>query len=462
MRFITPLVFVVLLCSAHFGIAQNVAANTVFVSKDFVIKTNPRNADIIAINSNGGEVKLGNDTVELHADKSEAYTIEVRKDGYQSVRKIYTRQKGGLEEDMVELPTRVVKINVSPADARVYVDNVSLNGTSPEAIIQKGQSITVDVKYPGYVTQTQVFYNKPGEAEPEITHFFKLQDRMITVKAVPKDASIMVNGKKAGQGTADVVIKKDSCVNVLAERVGYASKSVSYCNKDNEGDLNLSDEIQLKDRVAQINVQPEGASISVDGREVGKGNYAVNIPEGKCVDVFIQYPGYAPVQQSLCNKPDVSQPEANYAIKMPEDEAYTQSEESSIANVNFGVEVNPSLSAPEAWKKLCSIIQTFFDEIESQDATTSYLRTNWVASIPFNLTSPYPRIIRTRVVITSGGSSPLKYNIKIQSEVSRMGKDCKPEGMKYPPVSRDDCFDAFPRIFRKYKDLVSEVQARLQ
>jgi hypothetical protein len=441
--------------------AQNDALKTVFVAKDFVIKTIPHNADVIAINSNGGEQKVGNDSAALHADKGEVYTIEVRKEGFQSVRKLYTRQKDGVEEDIVELPNRILRLSAIPIESSIFVDNIGI-GSSHDIYIPKDKSVSVEAKYPGFVTQSKVFYNVPGQEEPGISYQFKLEDRFVEIKASPADASILVDGKSKGIGKADVVIKKNSCVKVSVEHPGYVSKTVSFCNKDNETEPPLSQEIQLRDRSAQFIVQPDNASISVDGKEVGKGTYEVKIPDGKCVEVFIHADGFAPIQQNLCNRQDGVQPDSVYTIKMVDDEAFTQSEQSGVANGIFGVEVNPDTDPIEAWKKLCSIIQTYFDEIESQDATTSYLKTNWVASIPFNLTSPFPRIIRTRVVVTSGGSNPLKYNIKIQSEISRMGKDCKPEGMKYPPVNRDDCFDPFSRIFRKYKDLITEVQARLK
>ncbi|MBV9987392.1 MAG: hypothetical protein JO301_06915, partial [Chitinophagaceae bacterium] len=95
--------------------------------------------------------------------------------------------------------------------------------------------------------------------------------------------------------------------------------------------------------------------------------------------------------------------------------------------------------------------------------TTSYLRTNWVGTV-FNKNSLFKSIVRTRVIITSGGTTPLKYNVKIQSEISKA--DCatakSSDGKPQVTTSMDQCFEPVDRLLRKYTDLIREVQVRLQ
>ena len=453
--------FLVLCTGSAFGQAEEV--KTILAQKSITITAVPVNAEIFHIRNIGsGEDKLGTGTAQLKLDKDEKYIIEVRREGYQPVRRIYMRQKNGSEQDKIELLYRVVDINASPSDAKIFVDNVERGNSYYKAYVPKGQSITVDVKKPGFLTLTKVYYNKEGQDEPEASHLFKLEDRLLSLKTVPIDASITVDGKKYGEGNTDIVIKKNTCVSVTVERLGFVGVSATYCNKDNEKVPPMTDELVLNDRTAQFNTQPDDAKIIVDGKEVGKGAYLARVPRGKCVEVAIERSGYARERYELCNKPDYSQPESSYPIKLTEDEAYTKSEEGGDkANRNFSVEVNPAIPAVEAWKKITSIIQTFFDEIENSDFTTSYLRTNWVASEKLNESKKRvdPQIIRTRVIISSGGSTPLRYNVMIQSERSKI--TCN-EGTNTPPVNKDDCFETFPRILRKYNDLIQEIQRRLQ
>jgi hypothetical protein len=457
-----------LLLASKIVSAQTETVKTIYVSKDFTIKTIPANADIFGINSNGGEQKLGTGAADLHADKNESYIIEVRKDGYQTVRKVYVRDKGGIDEDNVELENRVDKINASPSDAKIFANNVNKGSSPQEILIPKGQSVTVDVKYPGFVTQTKVYYNKPGEESPESSHLFKMEDRLISIRTVPIDASIVIDGKKMAEGNFDAVIKKDNCINVSVERLGYAPVAATYCNKGNEAEPPMTDELILKDRIAQINVQPENAKIFIDDKQMGKGTYTCKIPYGKCVDVFIESPGYAPREMTLCNMADKNPPESSYPVKLDVDEAYTESTEESSdkANKNFSIVVNANTTPTDAWKKVTSIVQSYFEEIEITDATSSYLKTNWVPR-DFNITkgdridyTTPPSRVRTRVIITSGGSNPLAYNVKIQCEISKI--ICYKRNARLPSVSEDDCYETFPRLIRKYNDLIGELQRRLQ
>jgi len=456
-------VFALLLCISAFA-QRDIVAKVVACSKNLQIKTTPATAEIVHVLVNGAEEKLGVGGAEVRIDKDEDYQVEVRKEGWEPVRRIYQRQKGALEEDNVVLENRLVKVNASPSDARIYVDNVQVGYTPQEVVIPKGQSKTIDVKKPGFKTLSKVYYNQEGHEEPEISHLFKLEDRLVSIKTSPNDAKIMQDGKSIGEGNADLIVKKDNCVNITVERAGYVSSSVNYCNKENEKEPPMNSEITLKDRVAQFNVMPESAAIYVDGKQVAKGSYQLKIPYGSCVEMMMYQEGYARERMTICNKSDWAQPEVTYPIKLSEDEAYTQSAEESSdkANRNFGIEVNPKLDPVEAWKKLASIVYQYFEEIETQDATTSYLRTNWVSSQKLNAkkSGQQAQIIRTKVVVTSAGTNPLKYNIKIFSEISKTEAECMEKGA-VPPISKDECFESFPRILRKYNDLIHELQLRL-
>ena len=460
MKLINLLILTLVLFTAQPIFAQT-ELKTVFTAKDFNLKTTPATADVFAINSNGGETKLGTGLVEMHMEKGVNYTIEVRKEGYQPVRKIYAREKGGVEEEMVVLENRIVKINTFPADARIFADNVGMGKSPQEILIKKGQSVTIDIKYPGFKTITQIYYNKPGAEEPEISHLFKMQDRQISLKVIPGDASILLDGKKVGVGTYDAVVAKDNCVNIQVEHAGYVSLTKTYCNKEIESELPMSDELTLVDRIAQISVDQADAKIYIDDKLMGKGTQSVKVLQGKCVDVLVTKQGYSPHQLTLCNKADNQLVEPAYSIKLDEDEAYTQSTESSDkANKSFSVPVNEATTPADAWKKMTSIVQKFFDEIQTIDEASSYLMTNWVPASFNTADGKIPNRVRTRVIVTGGGTNPLSYNVKIVSEISKIS--CYRQLGKLPPVSQDECYEEFTRILRKYDDLIGQMQARLK
>lgn len=434
-----------------------------FCQREIAISSVPADADIYNLSLNGPPVKIGSGTVSLRLEREKPVIIEVRKEGFLPVRKTVLRKKDGESKLLVELTDRVVQINASPADVSIYVNNIE-RGKSPQScIIKRGESITVEAKKPGFVSQSKTYYNREGQDVPEISHLFKLEDRVVSVKTNPQDAIIYVEDNKKGEGSAQIIIPKDKCVTVKVDKAGFVSNEITYCNKESEPVPPFNDEIKLRDRKAQINVIPEDAKIFVDGKEVAKGNYSVKIASGKCTEILVVKPSFVTERYDLCNQPDAQAPEAVYSIKMKEDEAYQQSEESSIANKNFTLTIdNPNINQADAWKKLVSIIQSRFDEIETIDASTNYLKTNWVGKT-FNQGSQYPSMIRTRVIITSAGSAN-NFNIKIQSELSKTSADCSGAGNDFTKrrltPTMDECFEPVDRILRKYSDLISEIQRR--
>ena len=100
----------------------------------------------------------------------------------------------------------------------------------------------------------------------------------------------------------------------------------------------------------------------------------------------------------------------------------------------------------------------------SSNATTSYLKNNWVGVV-FNKNSRFKSMIRTRVIVTGISGSVVAYHIKIQSEISNVDSECvsgstegKSNNGNSLTVSRDDCFEPLDRLLRKYASLINEVQ----
>ncbi len=437
--------------------------------KEVTVTANPADAEIFEIASNGYATKKGVGSVILKLEKDKSVTLEVRKPGFVAEKKTFLRDKNGEPAATIELTQRLVQINASPADAMIVLNGAEVGRSLQTIIIPKGVSATVDIKKPGFVTQTKTLYNKQGEEVPELTYLFKLEDRIVSIKAEPQDASIFVDGKKRGEGTAQVIIPKDKCVAVRVEKQSFISSEVTYCNKELENTPPLTDVIRLKDRSIQINAMPEDSRIFVDGKEVGKGNYTMKLNAGKCSELLVLKSGYVGYKSNLCNQNDATPPEGAYAITLKEDEAYLQSEQSSIANKNFNLIIeNATITPIEAWKKLVSIIQSYFDEIETVDFSTSYLKTNWVGKT-FNVGSEFKSMIRTRVIITYGGEAN-KYNIKILSEITKPESNCARSAndpnssfkSSSLTATNDECFEPVDRILRKYSDLISEIQRRFK
>jgi hypothetical protein len=437
--------------------------------KELTVTAVPADAEIFEIASNGYATKKGIGSVVLKLEKDKSVSLEVRKPGFLPEKKTFLRDKNGEPTATIELTQRVVQVNASPADAMILVNGAEVGRSSHLVTIPRGVNITIDIKKPGFVTQSKTLYNKQGEEVPEVTYLFKLEDRIISIKADPVDATIYVDGKKRGEGTTQVIVPKDKCVVVKVEKHSFISNEVTYCNKELENAPPLTDLIKLKDRSIQINAMPEDSRIFVDGKEVAKGSYSMKLNAGKCSEILVLKSGFVGYKSTLCNQADATAAEGSYSIQLKEDEAYLQSEQSSIANKNFNLIIeNTTITPQEGWKKLVSIIQSYFDEIETVDFSTSYLKTNWVGKT-FNVGSDFKSMIRTRVIITYGGETN-KYNIKILSEITKPESNCARSANDLSSSSKsssltatnDECFEPVDRILRKYSELISEIQRRFK
>lgn len=443
-------------------------STVVIAQKELTINTIPSDADIYEIVGENS-IKRGSGTATVKLEKEKPTTFEARRPGYVPVQKTVIREKKGEPVITLELTQRYVQINTTPADATIYLNSKEIGKTPQFVTIPKGVSATIEVKKVGYQPMSKVLYNKQGEEVPELSYLFKLEDRVVSIKSNPADAIIYVDGKLKAEGSAQIIIPKDKCVVVKVEKSSYISNEVTYCNKETENIPPLSEEIRLKDRSIQINAIPEDAKIYIDNKQVAKGSFTLKLPFGKCSKIKVMKQGYVGELLEICNQTDATPADPSYSFSLKQDEAYLQSEESNQANTTFNIQVD-SMPMDKAWKKLVSIVQSRFDEIEITDPTTHYLKTNWVGKV-FNDGSIFRSMMRTRLIITDGGDN--KFNVKIQSEISKPESICVREtnndisnnsksSISSLTVNNDECFEPVNRLLRKYSDIVSEMQRRIK
>lgn len=189
------------------------------------------------------------------------------------------------------------------------------------------------------------------------------------------------------------------------------------------------------------------AQIYIDGRQMGMGETpVVKIKKEKCVNVKVEKTGFLSESMQYCySGTNLLQPKTQF-IELPHDDAYDASVITDYSNKDFEVEVNISYKEDEAWKIVSQIITGYFDNLEMADKSTGYMKTSW------QLKSFDRQTIRTRIIVKQSSSSPLKYKIKIISEIAD-----KPN----QSVKDDDKFKEWDRILRAYDGLITEFQSRL-
>lgn len=86
----------------------------------------------------------------------------------------------------------------------------------------------------------------------------------IQVSASQSDAKIYVDGRHVGNGQADVLVLKNSCVTVSISKTGYLGQQVTYCNKKNYSKPPKTDFFQLKPDDAFIaSLQTDIANVDI-------------------------------------------------------------------------------------------------------------------------------------------------------------------------------------------------------
>jgi hypothetical protein len=320
--------------------------------------------------------------------------------------------------------------------------------------LPENTSKTVEVTKTGFLTHKELFYNVPGKPEaPRDIKTIVLQNRVVQLLAEPAEGSfITVNGAALGEGDAQIVVPYGECTTVKIKKEGFVEKELTYCNKNGSPLPPVNDRVQLIDREVAIRV-PDGAVIRINGKEVGKSEYTLKISKGSSAKLEVEKPGFVTYLTTLHNTDEEVAPPPFIALtegsnEFPEDESFTASSESDIANTDFVLTVPSHLSENQAWSIVAQIVQAYFDELEQIDQTTGYLRSAWVYKRYAS------RAVRTRVIVKMNNRNPLKYSIKISSEENN------------DPLTLDsrddDDYKAWDRVLTQYKEIVSEAQARLK
>jgi len=412
-------------------------------AKSIVIKTTPPGASIFRVASANGLVLLGVGSARLKLEGASSNEVLVTLDGFEPVRRSF--RKAGPYPGVVDipLPNRLVKLTVNPADAEILQDGVLVGKEKADIVVAAGKSVTVTAKKLGFAAVSATYDNKEGAKAPPVTDHFEVTDRAIFITASPAGTAILVDSKPVGETTAEVVIPDGRCVMVKLTLRGFAELEKPYCNKTGTREPPLQDEFVLRDRMVAVRAVPADATIMVNGQEAGKGEFQVTVPEGESVSVAVSAAGYVTRRKQYWNQANSPKPPAEDRFQLPVDDAFANSVRSDQAGATFILQ--PS-ARDKAWQTLTIIVQTFFEDIESRDKESGYLRTAW------KLTSFPNCSVRTRVIVTLTDPNVPRFRVQVASEYSTEG------GVS---VRCDDCFKPWDRTLREYVDMINELKARI-
>ena len=193
-----------------------------------------------------------------------------------------------------------------------------------------------------------------------------------------------------------------------------------------------------------IHTQPENATISIDGAEVGNGTYTVKFE--KKVDFYmvkVSAPGYLTKSFKLLK----SNPNNSVLYKLSPDEAMQSSRGGEdagmdMANRWFDVICGKGVSEAEIWKRLISVSLNYFDNIEIRDKEAGWIRTGW------KTTTFTEQVVRTQmeVRVSFNGGDDNSYKVRIASEI----RDKNHPGAQ--------SYTKYDRVLNSFTSLIDELQ----
>jgi hypothetical protein len=195
--------------------------------------------------------------------------------------------------------------------------------------------------------------------------------------------------------------------------------------------------------IYNISTSESDAKIFVNGKSIGTGSAEIIVRKHDVAVVKAEKTGYFTQETTLSY---IGSKIRNQYITMSKDDAYDASVKNDYANKDFEQEVSNKIKEDEAWKIISQIVTSYFDNIEMADKATGYLKTSW-QSRSFTQST-----VRSRIIVKQSGTDPLKYKLKIISEIAD-----KPD----QSVKDDEKFKEWDRVLKKYDGLITEFQTRL-
>lgn len=245
--------------------------------------------------------------------KTGEHTITVSRNQYATVSKRFTIAAGESQPFKVEMvPTFAeVSITTNPS-AAIFINQESKGNGSWKGRLNPGV-YTIELKLDKYRTVTEKRTVVAGQPL-DLTIDLQAITGTLKIQTTPFDSKITLNG--VDKGTAPLTIK-DLLIgdyNLEITREGYSSLNKTVTIKENE--TTMVDEKLDNYRSVTFNSQPQGAQITLNGKQEGTTPKKMSAPFGSN-SIKLEKKGFIPLNEKF----EIKQGQENYDFKMISDEA---------------------------------------------------------------------------------------------------------------------------------------------
>ncbi len=228
------------------------------------IKSNPTDAEVFI-----DDKKIGvtpKTITDLHHG---THNVEVRKIGYES----WSESVNILPDKeihltaMLQLGVGSISLKSDPSNARALIDGGEV-GTTPISITDlKPGTHYLEIRKDGYVDWRESLDIIPGKELPFVISL-QIKAGTISIKSNPSNAKAFIDGKEAGTTPITKTDIEPGTYNVEVLKDGYVDWKESVDIAPGK-DIELTATLQIMPGSISIKSNPSGATVFIDGREIG-------------------------------------------------------------------------------------------------------------------------------------------------------------------------------------------------
>lgn len=347
---------------------------------------------------------------------------------------------------LIACVTKTILVKCPESGAKISVDGDYAGGQEATFKMKLIGYKNITVSAPKYISKS--FTVRPSSSNvQEICLNFdpKYEEHDYSIKTIPNDATITVEGKNVAQGYYSFKLDRQHYIVAEVSRQGYFSESVKINGTDQPGVTTIT--LVQSERDYTIKTIPDDATITIGGQNVAQGSYSFKLDREHSLTADVSRPGYF---SNTIRVDGIDEPGIR-TITLIEDDAWIASAPASdIANKNIRFRATSEKTDDEIWYTLIRYASDYFGDFTVNDKGAGWAKSTWV-------TRSFSKIsVRSRLEIKRNPGDKKEFTLYLASEYTTK----KDGNNKY--CKDDECFKPWDRVLKTYVELPSALSTAVQ
>ncbi len=197
-----------------------------------------------------------------------------------------------------------VQVDSKPPGAQVFADDQPL-GETPATVPVPAGTHELKLRLEGYKPWIQTLTVEAGQQIELPLVNMQPADGVLSVVTTPADASVSVDGRYRGRTPVDVELSPGRRHDVIVSKPGFDTVKRTI-EMQSQGGQTLRLTLEARLGSVKLVVQPEDASLYIDGQPAGPANQELRLP-ARVHRLEIRKAGYAPHHLEVTPRPGLPQ-----------------------------------------------------------------------------------------------------------------------------------------------------------